>query len=424
MEGAKSGWISLTPIVVMLVVYLGGALLVGDFYRMPIWGAFLVAVLYALFLLKGYSFERRIKVFAEGAASRGILYMIAIFCLAGVFAASAKSMGAVDATVSLSLSAIPSGFLPIGIFLASCFISMSIGTSVGTIVALTPVVAEMQAGYSSPWLVAIVVGGAFFGDNLSFISDTTIAATQTQGCRMSDKFKTNFLLVLPAAVVTICLYLWGNQVAEIPTIVGDVEWIKVLPYVLVILLAVLGVNVLLVLLVGIVAADVVGLSTGAMSWIDTLRAVGMGLESMYELILVTLLAGGLMSMVKCAGGFDYLINRLTKNVNSRRGTEGAVVALTALTNLCTANNTIAILTAGPIARDLSQRYSIPPRRTASLMDTTSCFVQGIIPYGAQLLMASGLAGITPFSIIPHLYYPMLIGLMVVLSICFQKNKLS
>ncbi|MBE6209800.1 MAG: Na+/H+ antiporter NhaC family protein [Rikenellaceae bacterium] len=421
MEGAKSGWISLTPIVVMLVVYLGGALLVGDFYRMPIWGAFLVAVLYALFLLKGYSFERRIKVFVEGAASRGILYMIAIFCLAGVFAASAKSMGAVDATVSLSLSAIPSGFLPIGIFLASCFISMSIGTSVGTIVALTPVVAEMQVGYSSPWLVAIVVGGAFFGDNLSFISDTTIAATQTQGCRMSDKFKTNFLLVLPAAIVTICLYLWGNQVAEIPTVVGDVEWIKVLPYVLVILLAVLGVNVLLVLLVGIVAADVVGLSTGAMSWIDTLRAVGMGLESMYELILVTLLAGGLMSMVKSAGGFDYLINRLTKNVNSRRGAEGAVVALTALTNLCTANNTIAILTTGPIARDLSQRYSVSARRTASLMDTTSCFVQGIIPYGAQLLMASGLAGITPFSIIPHLYYPMLIGLMVVLSICFQKK---
>jgi len=421
MEGAKRGWISLTPIVVMLVVYLGGALLVGDFYRMPIWGAFLVAVLYALFLLKGYSFERRIKVFVEGAASRGILYMIAIFCLAGVFAASAKSMGAVDATVSLSLSAIPSGFLPIGIFLASCFISMSIGTSVGTIVALTPVVAEMQVGYSSPWLVAIVVGGAFFGDNLSFISDTTIAATQTQGCRMSDKFKTNFLLVLPAAIVTICLYLWGNQVAEIPTVVGDVEWIKVLPYVLVILLAVLGVNVLLVLLVGIVAADVVGLSTGAMSWIDTLRAVGMGLESMYELILVTLLAGGLMSMVKSAGGFDYLINRLTKNVNSRRGAEGAVVALTALTNLCTANNTIAILTTGPIARDLSQRYSVSARRTASLMDTTSCFVQGIIPYGAQLLMASGLAGITPFSIIPHLYYPMLIGLMVVLSICFQKK---
>ncbi len=421
MEGAKSGWISLTPIVVMLVVYLGGALLVGDFYRMPIWGAFLVAVLYALFLLKGYSFERRIKVFVEGAASRGILYMIAIFCLVGVFAASAKSMGAVDATVSLSLSAIPSGFLPIGIFLASCFISMSIGTSVGTIVALTPVVAEMQVGYSSPWLVAIVVGGAFFGDNLSFISDTTIAATQTQGCRMSDKFKTNFLLVLPAAIVTICLYLWGNQVAEIPTIVGDVEWIKVLPYVLVILLAVLGVNVLLVLGVGIVAADVVGLSTGAMSSLDILRAIGIGLESMYELILVTLLAGGLMSIVKGAGGFDYLINRLTKNVNSRRGAESAVVALTALTNLCTANNTIAILTAGPIARDLSQRYSVSARRTASLMDTTSCFVQGIIPYGAQLLMASGLAGITPFSIIPHLYYPMLIGLMVVLSICFQKK---
>lgn len=421
MGEAKRDWISLTPIVVMLVVYLGGALLAGDFYRMPIWGAFLVAVLYALFLPKGYSFERRIKVFAEGAASRGILYMIAIFCLAGVFAASAKSMGAVDATVSLALSAIPSGFLPIGIFLASCFISMSIGTSIGTIVALTPVVAEMQVGYSSPWLVAIVVGGAFFGDNLSFISDTTIAATQTQGCRMSDKFKTNFLLVLPAAIVTICLYLWGNQESAMPTVVGDVEWIKVLPYVLVILLAVLGVNVLLVLGVGIIVADVVGLSTGAMSWIDTLRAVGMGLESMYELILVTLLAGGLMSIVKSAGGFDYLINRLTKNVNSRRGAESAVVALTALTNLCTANNTIAILTAGPIARDLSQRYSVSARRTASLMDTTSCFVQGIIPYGAQLLMASGLAGITPFSIIPHLYYPMLIGLMVVLSICFQKK---
>lgn len=420
----KKGLLALSPIVVLLGVYLAGSLLAGDFYRVPITVSFIAAVTYGLFLMKGQQFRERVGVVSQGASHPDIMYMIWIFCFAGIFAASAKAMGAVDATVALTMKVVPSRFLPAGIFVASCFISMAIGTSVGTIVALTPVVTAMapQIGCETAWLVAIVVGGAFFGDNLSFISDTTIAATQSQGCKMSDKFKTNFRIVVPAAIVTLGLYIFGNQTGDYVVAQQSVEWYKALPYLLVIILALSGVNVLIVLLLGTLVTDVMGLLCGSLDGLSVFTAVGDGLGSMLELILVTMLAGGVMNIVRQLGGFDYLIRVFTAKISSKRGAEGVIALLTALTNFCTANNTIAILTVGSIAKDISQRYSISPRKTASLMDTASCFVQGIIPYGAQLLMASGLAAVSPVEIIPHLYYPILIGVMVILSIIFRFPK--
>lgn len=412
----------MTPIVVLLAVYLAGALLAGDFYRIPISVSFVVAVIYAISLLRGYNFQERIGLFSQGAANPDIMYMVWIFCLAGIFASSAKAMGAVDATVALTLRFVPSAYLPAGIFIAACFVSMAIGTSVGTIVALTPVVTAMATalGCDVAWLVAIVVGGAFFGDNLSFISDTTIAATQSQGCRMKDKFRTNFVLALPAALATLALYLFGEGMEGAVAMTQSAEWFRAVPYLLVIILALVGVNVLVVLLVGIVVTDAIGLMAGdGFTMLSVFESAGEGLSSMCELILVTLFAGGLMNLVRAAGGFEFLTRALTRRIKGRRGAEAVIALLTALTNLCTANNTIAILTMGSIARDLSQRYGVAARKSASLMDTASCVVQGIIPYGAQLLMASGLASVSPVAIIPHLYYPMALGVMVVFAILFN-----
>lgn len=417
----KKGVLSLSPIIVLLVVYLVGALLAGDFYRIPIGVAFVTAAIYAIAITRGDSLYKRVEIFSQGAANSNIMYMVWIFVLAGIFAESAKQMGAVDATVQLTLRFVPDAFLPAGIFIAACFISMSVGTSVGTIVALTPVVTGLaeQMGCNVAWAVAIVVGGAFFGDNLSFISDTTIAATQSQGCKMRDKFRTNLLVVLPAALATLGIYLFADMSDGVVAVTESAEWFRALPYVVVIICALSGINVLGVLMIGILVVNIIGFAFGSFDVVSTFAAAGAGMGSMLELILVTLLAGGLMNVVKSGGGFDYLIALLTRRIGGRRTAEASIVTLTALTNLCTANNTIAILTAGPIARDIAGRFGISPRRSASLMDTASCFVQGVIPYGAQLLMASGLAAVSPLEIIPHLYYPIGIGIMLILAIVIQ-----
>lgn len=428
MPGKKTlrGLLALSPIMVLLTIYLAGSIIAGDFYRIPIAVAFMVASVYAVAISRGETLNSRIDSFSQGAANPRIMYMIWIFVLAGAFAALAKAMGAVDATVEITLSLIPSNFLPAGIFIASCFISMSIGTSVGTIVALTPVVTALaaQMSCSTAWLVAIVVGGAFFGDNLSFISDTTIAATQTQGCSMRSKFRTNLALVLPAAALTLLIYAFsGNNIDNIEAgeiTIGSI--VKCAPYIIVILTALTGVNVLLVLIIGIAVAGSIGLAGGSVDSISIFTEMGNGIMGMCELIIVTMLAGGLLEIVRLNGGIDFLIRIVTLRVRSRRAAESAISALTALANLCTANNTIAILTVGNIARDISKKFHISPRRTASLMDTTSCFVQGVIPYGAQLLMASGLAKVSPLAIIPNLYYPMLIGLSILLSIALQRPR--
>ena len=429
MNTKLKAFIALSPVLLLIIVYLSASLLAKDFYLVPVSVAFVIASLYALFLLRGRSVKERIDIFARGAAQSDVMYMIWIFCLAGVFAASAKAMGAIDATVSLTLALVPSQFIPLGIFVATCFISLSIGTSVGTIVALTPVVSAMapELNLSLPWLLAIVVGGAFFGDNLSFISDTTIAATQTQHCKMSDKFRTNLAIVLPAALVTMLLYIIGNNATPVAAVsMQDIVWIRLLPYLLVIALALCGMNVLLVLLIGIFSTDLIAFFEGGFSPLDMFVSAGEGLKGMYELILVTLMAAGMMNIIKELGGFDYLIRLLSLRVKGKRAAEAVISLMTVLVNICTANNTIAILTTGSIAREMSLRYGLSPRKVASLMDTSSCFAQGILPYGAQLLMASALAGVSPLAIIPYLYYPMLIGLMLIFAIIFRfpKDKAS
>ena len=425
MKNGKKGLLALTPLVVMLIVFLVGSLIAGDFYRIPISLAFLVATTYALLIAPEKGLAKNVEKFSQGAGSTRILYMIWIFVLAGAFATSAKAMGAVDATVDLALWAIPSKFVPAGIFLATCFISMSIGTSVGTIVALTPVVTGLasEMGIEVAWMVAIVVGGAFFGDNLSFISDTTIAATQTQGCAMRDKFRTNLLLVAPAAIISLLIYIFcGNNLGEVASVAySQTDFVKVLPYALVIILALVGVNVLVVLACGIMATGIIGIGAGEIEFFDFTASLGEGICSMGELIIVTMMAGGLLELVKVGGGLDFLIRGVTRNIHNRRGGEGAIALLTMLSNVCTANNTIAILTIGDIARNISQKFNISAKRSASIIDTTSCFVQGVLPYGAQLLMASGLAGLSPVAIIPHLYYPVLIGFMVFISIIFNRK---
>ncbi|MBO5835672.1 MAG: Na+/H+ antiporter NhaC family protein [Bacteroidales bacterium] len=429
MNTKLKAFIALSPVLLLIIVYLSASLLAKDFYLVPVSVAFVIASLYAMFLLKGRSVKERIDIFARGAAQSDVMYMIWIFCLAGVFAASAKAMGAIDATVALTLALVPSQFIPLGIFVATCFISLSIGTSVGTIVALTPVVSAMapELNLSLPWLLAIVVGGAFFGDNLSFISDTTIAATQTQHCKMSDKFRTNLAIVLPAALVTMLLYIIGNHATPVAAVsMQDIVWIRLLPYLLVIVLALCGMNVLLVLLIGIFSTDLIAFFEGGFSPLDMFVSAGEGLKGMYELILVTLMAAGMMNIIKELGGFDYLIRLLSLRVKGKRAAEAVISLMTVLVNICTANNTIAILTTGSIAREMSLRYGLSPRKVASLMDTSSCFAQGILPYGAQLLMASALAGVSPLAIIPYLYYPMLIGLMLIFAIIFRfpKDKAS
>ena len=349
MNDRLKGLLALSPIAVLLVVYLLGSLLAGDFYKVPVSVAFVLAAVYGVLLLRGRSVRERIGIFSEGASHSDIMYMVWIFCLAGIFASIAKAMGAVDATVDLMLKAVPGQFLPAGLFIASCFISMAIGTSVGTIVALTPVVTALAAelGADNAWMVAVVVGGAFFGDNLSFISDTTIAATQSQGCMMKDKFKMNFFIVLPAALGVLAIYLFNSPELNV-TVGGGIEgWYKSLPYLLVIVLALTGMNVLVVLLCGIVVSALTGVLAGSFDLVAVFTAVGEGLQSMSELILVTLLAGGLMNVVKTAGGFDFLIRALTHRISTRKGAEAVIALLTGLTNLCTANNTIA--NAKPIA---------------------------------------------------------------------------
>ena len=425
-KSVGKGVLALSPVAVLLVVYLVGSLVAGDFYKIPITAAFLVASVYAIAITRGGTLNEKVDTFSKGVANSRLLLMVWIFVLAGSFAAVAKAMGAVDATVSLTLNLIPGNFLPVGIFLAACFISMSIGTSVGTIVALAPVVTALatQVGCDTAWMVAIVVGGAFFGDNLSFISDTTIVATQTQGCAMKDKFRTNLLLVMPATLVAIAVYLFsGVGVSSVDTpAITLIDCVKVLPYILVIIAAMCGMNVLLVLVLGIIASVSIGLVTGSFGVIDIFTTMGSGIISMGELIIVTMLAGGLLEIVRVNRGLDYLIKVVTFKVQSKRAAEFAIVNLTALANLCTANNTIAILTVGDVARDIATRFGIEPRRSASLMDTTSCFVQGVIPYGAQLLMAAGLASVSPVAIIPNLYYPMGVGAMVLLTIMFRRHR--
>ena len=412
---------ALLPLVVFLGIYLIGSIIAGDFYKIPITIAGMVASIVAVGMTRRPMAES-VGDYSRGATDHNIMLMIWIFVLAGAFAASTKAMGAVDATVALTLRVVPEQFLPAGIFIAACFTSISIGTSVGTIVALTPIASAIatQTGCSAPWLVAIVVGGALFGDNLSFISDTTIAATRTQGCSMRDKFRTNVKIVTPAAIITLLIYIFTQQDA-ITYSATDVAspWYTILPYLLVLVLSAIGTNVLIVLTLGILSSGIIGLACGQISLLDWFSTMGEGIDSMGQLIIITMMAGGMLEMIRINGGIDYIISRLTSRVNSRRAAEGSIAALVMFADICTANNTVAIISVGSIARQIADRFGISARRTASLLDTFSCCIQGILPYGAQLLMAAGLASISPVEIIPHLYYPMIMGACALIAIILQ-----
>ena len=409
---------ALSPLLVFLCLYLVVSLLVNDFYKVPITVAFLVSSVYAICITKGLSLNDRIMQFSLGAANKNVMLMIWIFVLAGAFAQSAKDIGAIDATVNMALQLLPGNLLLAGFFLAACFISLSIGTSVGTIVALVPVIAGIaeKTDMNMAFMTAIVVGGAFFGDNLSFISDTTIAATRTQGCAMKDKFKVNFRLVLPAALCVLAYYVYRGFGMEVPHEASTIEWVKVLPYLVVLATAFMGFNVAVVLLLGIIATGLVGICTGSIDVFGWFGSLGSGMSGMGELIIITLMAGGMLELIRFNGGVDYIIHVLTRKINGKKGAEMCIAALVSIANICTANNTIAIITVGPLAKDIASKYGVDNRKSSSILDTFSCFIQGIIPYGAQMLMAAKLASISPLNIIEYLYYPMGILVMALFSI--------
>ena len=411
---------ALSPLVVFLVLYLVTSIVAQDFYKVPIAVAFLVSSVYSLLTVKG-TMNERIGIFAKGAGNPTMVLMLAIFILAGAFAASAKTMGAVDATVNLALSYLPEQAILPGIFLASCFISLSIGTSCGTIAALTPLAVGIaqQSGISIPLMVGLVVGGTYFGDNLSFISDTTIVATQTQGCNMKDKFHVNIRIVAPVALLMLVVYFFLGTSLNTSAEVGGVNFWLVLPYLAVVILAVCGINVLLTLTIGLILTGIIGISHGAYDVFSWFSAMNEGMMGMSELIIVTILAGGMLEIIRHNGGINLIIKALTRNISGTRGGEMSIAALTCLVNICTANNTVAIITTGPIAKDVAKRFGIDPRKSASILDTASCFTQGLLPYGAQVLIAAGLSGLNPIVIIPHLFYPMLIGIALVLAILFR-----
>lgn len=417
-------FLALTPLLLFLALYLVTSLVVGDFYKMPIAVAFVVASVYAACLLKGRTLQERVEVFSHGAADSNILQMIWIFILAGAFAGSAEAMGAIDATVNLTLKLLPAEYLTAGLFLAACFVSISVGTSVGTVVALTPVAAGLadETGLNAALLVATVVGGSFFGDNLSFISDTTIAATRTQGVNLKDKFRFNLRIAAPAAAITLVIYLLTGARAESLAVVETVEWVKVVPYLLVLITALAGVHVMLVLLLGIVSTGAIGLATGALDLFGWCGELGKGMVGMGELIIVTMLAGGMLETIRRGGGIDYIISRLTRRLHGARAAQGAIAGLVCLANCCTANNTIAILTVGPLAAEIADRFGVDRRKSASLLDSISCFTQGMLPYGAQMLMAAGLASLSPLEIMGHLYYPFALGFCTVISILIKNRR--
>ena len=420
----KKGIIALSPIVVFILFYLVTSIIAGDFYKIPITVAFMVSSIYAIAVFTGRPLMHRINSYSRGAATEQMMLMIWIFVLAGAFAHSAKQMGSIDATVNLALSLLPPQMIFAGMFLAACFISLSIGTSVGTIAALTPIAVGLaqETGTDLAMMTAIIVGGSFFGDNLSFISDTTIMATQTQGCRLSDKFRVNAFIVMPAALVILVVYYFLGQDTIAPQQIPAVEWVKVIPYLTVLVTAVCGMNVMAVLTIGIVLCGIIGMFTGSFDMYGWFGAMGDGIMSMGELIIVTMMAGGMLELIKQQGGIDFIINMLTRRVSSKRGAELTIATLVSLVDVCTANNTVAILTVGDIAKQIGDRYGVDNKKCASILDTFSCTVQGLIPYGAQLLIAAGLASVNPVAILPYLYYPFALGIVAILSILLRYPK--
>ena len=426
-DNQKGNPFALLPLVVFLVLFLGVGIATKDFYKMPVLVAFITATAVALMFNRKEPLNKKIEVFCEGAGHSDIMMMCIIFILAGAFANVAKAMGGVDATVNLSLSFIPSQFLIGGLFLIACFISLSMGTSVGTITALAPIglgIAE-TTGMPIPLVIGAIIGGGMFGDNLSMISDTTITAARTQGCELRDKFKVNFLIVLPAALITIVLLTvmtWQYH-QEIPGRY-TYEWVKVLPYVAVLVGALAGVNVFVLLAGGTLLAGAVGVLTGSLDLFAAVEAASNGMIGMAEIVILSIIIGGTLELIKRNGGIDYLLGFIKRRIHTKKGAEFGIAALVSLVDMCTANNTIAIVMAGPLAKDIAEEYDIDPRRTASILDIFSACIQGIIPYGAQLLIAAGLVGASPMEILGYLHYPILMGICGIIAIVIGFPKLK
>ena len=422
----KGNGFALIPLGVFLAVYLGSSVIAKDFYAVSVLVPFLAAALTALLMNRKEKFENKIEIFCKGAGNTNILLMIIIFILAGAFAQVAKDMGAVDSTVNLGLSLLPSSLLIPGMFIIACFIALSIGTSMGTIVALIPIAVGIASkiGVDTALSVGAVVSGAMFGDNLSIISDTTIAATRTQGCEMKDKFKMNFIIVLPAAILTTLIFMFlakGSSIAALGEL--DFNLFKILPYIIVIITALLGVNVIIVLLLGILSSGLIGFVLGSFNILGFFNSISNGIAGMSELIIISLLIAGTIEIIKFNGGIDFILNKGIKNFKSKRGAEYGIATLVSLVDVCTANNTVAIVTVGPIAKDISDKFELEPKRVAGILDMFSCVFQGIIPYGAQLISAAGLAAISPFAIMKFLFYPYLMGICAIIAIYIHwRNK--
>lgn len=413
------GLLALSPMLVFLLLYVAVSAIIGDFYKIPISVALLAASMWSIVIYRGKNLKERIETFSAAAADKDIIYMIWIFVLAGAFASVAKEIGAVEATVNFTLGIFPPQYIVPTLFVAACLISFSIGTSVGTVVALTPLAAELASaeGGNVAFFVGVVLGGAFFGDNLSFISDTTIAATRSQGCRMQDKFKVNLWIALPAAVVTLlCYVIFIPDVAILESHQSGDPWLM-FPYLVVIVAAVIGINVTLVLTLGIGSAVILGAVSGV-NILDMAGFVGSGIEGMGGLIIITLLASGMLGVIKACGGISYILNVMTARISGLRGAQATLAVLVGIVNLCTANNTVAIITVGGLAKDISDKFGVDPRKSASILDSASCVVQCLIPYGAQTLLATSLAGISPAAPFPYLFYPWALGLSLLLSIVF------
>lgn len=421
----KKGLLALSPLILLIALI---ALFTGysaeESHKdtsLSLTVAFMISSIYAVAISGGMPIRKRIDTYSRGAGANNLMLMLWIYVLAGAFAASAKAMGAVDATVNLALSLLPASMILPGLFLAACFISLSIGTSVGTIVALVPIAAGLAHSVDAnlALTVAIIVGGAYFGDNLSFISDTTVVATQTQGCQMSDKFRVNALIVIPAAIIILIIYGILGAGTKAPTHIDAVQYMKVLPYIVVLVTAIAGMNVMAVLTLGSILCGIIGIINGGYDIFGWFSAMGNGVIGMGELIIIAMMAGGMLEIIRENGGIDFIISKITAHVNSKRGAELSIAALVSMVNICTANNTVAILTVGNISKKIGDKFGVDNRKAASILDTFSCTIQGLIPYGVQMLLAAGLSGLSPLDIIPYLYYPMAIGLAALFAILFR-----
>lgn len=430
----KKGLLALSPLFLLIVLIVAFTVYSVDSSHqdtsLSLTVAFMISSIYAVAISGGMPVRKRVDTYSKGAGANNLMLMLWIYVLAGSFATSAKAMGAVDATVNLALSILPASMILPGLFLAACFISVSIGTSVGTVVALVPIAAGLAHSMDANvgMMTAIIVGGAYFGDNLSFISDTTVVATQTQNCKMSDKFKVNSMIVVPAAVLVLIAYSVMGVGLQAPTHINEVEYMKVLPYLIVLITAIAGMNVMAVLTLGTLLCGAIGIgshllgASGSYDLFGWFSAMGNGIIGMGELIIIAMMAGGMLEIIRENGGIDFIINKITAHVNSKRGAELSIAALVSMVNICTANNTVAILTVGNISKKIGDRFGVDNRKAASILDTFSCMVQGLIPYGVQMLLAAGLANLSPMDILPYLYYPLAIGVAALLAILLRYPK--